>query len=98
MLLFTLVCLAGIAPGVATVWHLRRYYGWPLALLAGAGVTAVMPCLLISSLIVFPPLGFAVGLAAAAAALGAYDDGRVWIATAWAAASVIALACAGWSL
>lgn len=97
MLIITLLVLAGLAPGVATAWFLRTR-GTLIAVLAGAGVTVSLPFLLLCSLIVFPPLGFALGGVAALAALRAFDDGRVWVATAWAGAAVVAVGCAGWSL
>lgn len=91
------ICLAGLLPGVATVWLLRGR-GWLLAALAGLGVTLSLPAALIATMVVFPPLGVAVAVGALAAALHAYDDGRVWIATAWAATACLALACAGVAL
>lgn len=95
-MLFALL-LAGLAPGLATAWLLRGR-GWPLAGLAGLGVTATLPCLLAATLLMAPPLGIAVAAGAGAAALRAYDDGRVWTGTAWAATAVAALACAGVAL
>jgi hypothetical protein len=86
--------LAGLAPGIATAWLLRRR-GWPLALLAGLGVTVSLPGLLLLAMVAFPPLGIAVAFGSLIAAIRAYDDGRVWIATAWTAATAVALACAG---
>jgi hypothetical protein len=97
MLLITLLVLAGLAPGVATAWFLRRR-GTLISLLAGAGVTVSLPFLLLVTLVAVPPLGFVLGGLAAVAALQAYDDGRVWVATAYAGAAVVALGCAGWSL
>lgn len=97
MLIIVILCLAALAPGVATVWLLRDR-GWLVAALGGLGVTVSVPFLLLVSLVVFPPLGFLIGGGAVLAALKAYDDGRVWVASAWAAAAVLALACAGWSL
>ncbi|MFF9285418.1 hypothetical protein [Streptomyces griseosporeus] len=91
------LCLAGLIPGTVTAWLLRRR-GWLVALAAGLGVTLSLPALLLAAMVLFPPLGFAVALAAIAAALHAYDDGRVWIATAWAATAVLALTCAGVAL
>ncbi|MEU6597879.1 hypothetical protein [Streptomyces flaveolus] len=88
---------AVLVPGVITAW-LLRHRGWGIALLAGAAATAALPFVLVCSLVVFPPLGFALGIAAALAALDAFDAGRVWVGTVLAAASVIALACAGWSV
>ncbi|MFF8482353.1 hypothetical protein [Streptomyces antibioticus] len=96
MLLVLLLTVAALTPGVLTALRLRNR-GWPLALLAGAGVALSVPFILLSSLVVFPPLGIAVAVAAVLAALAAYDDGRVWYATAWAALAVVACACAGWS-
>jgi hypothetical protein len=89
--------LAGLTPGVATTWLLRTR-GWPLAVLAGLAVTISLPGLLIVAMLLFPPLGVAVALAALLAAVRAYDDGRIWIATAWAATTVVALACVGVAL
>jgi hypothetical protein len=97
MLLITLLVLAGLAPGVATAWFLRQR-GPLIAVLAGAGVTVSLPFLLLCSLVVFPPLGFALGAAATIAAVKAFDDGRVWVGLAYAGAAVVALGCAGWSL
>ncbi|WP_394434529.1 hypothetical protein [Streptomyces sp. SGAir0957] len=94
MLLLAAICLAGLAPGVATAWLLRGR-GWPLAIAAGLGVTLVLPASLIAAMILCPPLGLAVALAAIAEALHAYDDGRIWIATAWAGTAALALACTG---
>ncbi|MFD6324210.1 hypothetical protein ACFWOL_15370 [Streptomyces sp. NPDC058442] len=91
------LALAGLAPGAATAW-LLRHRGWPLATLAGLGVTISLPGLLLVAMVVFPPLGIAVALAALAAALRAYDAGRVLIGTAWAATAVVALGCAGVAL
>ncbi|WP_330339386.1 hypothetical protein [Streptomyces sp. NBC_00557] len=96
MLLITVLCLAGLAPGLATVWLVRRHTGWLLAVLAGVGVTAALPFLLLASLVLFPPLGIAVGLAAALAALRSYDRGRIWSATAWAGLTVLAVSCTRW--
>ncbi|MFF7452120.1 MULTISPECIES: hypothetical protein [unclassified Streptomyces] len=97
MLIVTVICLAALAPGAATVW-LLHHRGWLIASLAGLGVTVSVPFLLLVSLVVFPPLGFLIGGGAALAALKAYDDDRIWLATAWAAAAALAFACAGWSL
>lgn len=97
MLLALLLTTAALAPGILTAVRLR-HLGWPLAVLAGTAVTVCVPFLLISSLVVFPPLGFLVAVAAVLAALSAYGDGRIWHATAWAALAVLACACAGWSL
>ncbi|MBL3669072.1 hypothetical protein JL475_24375 [Streptomyces sp. M2CJ-2] len=95
-MLFALA-LVGLVPGIATAWLLHRR-GWILALLAGLGVTVSLPGLLLVAMVAFPPLGIAVALAALAAALRAYDDGRVLIGTAWASAAVVALGCAGVAL
>ena len=86
--------LAGLAPGLATVWLLRRR-GWLVAVAAGLGVTISLPGMLLLAMIAFPPLALAVTLVALASALHAYDDGRVWIGTAWATTALIALTCAG---
>lgn len=87
------LALAGLVPGIATAWLLRGR-GWLLALAAAAGVTVSLPGLLLVAMIAFPPLGVAVALAAGAAALHAYDDGRVWIGTAWASTAFVAITCA----
>lgn len=98
MLLATVICLAGLAPGIATGWYLRHQeHGWPLALTAGAGVTLAMPFLLVATLAAFPAIGFAAAAAACIAALYAYDKGRVWVAGAYAAAAFTALYCATWN-
>ncbi|MFI5685879.1 hypothetical protein [Streptomyces sp. NPDC051636] len=96
MLLITVLCLAGLAPGLATVWLVRRRSSWLLAVLAGVAVTVALPFLLLTSLVLFPPLGIAVGLAAALAALRAYDRGRIWSATVWAGVTALAVSCARW--
>ena len=96
-LMLLALALAGLAPGLATTWLLRTH-GWTVAVLAGLGVTISLPGLLIVAMVAFPPLGIAVALAALVAALRAYDDGRVLVGTTWAAASVIALGCAGVAL
>ncbi|MER7222609.1 hypothetical protein [Streptomyces rubradiris] len=88
---------AALLPGAITTW-LMRHRGWAIALLAGIGATAALPFLLLTALVVFPPLGFAVGIAAGLAALDAFGAGRIWAATALATVSAVALACAGWSL
>jgi hypothetical protein len=95
MLLF-LLAVAALAPGACTAWLLRRH-GWPLAILAGAGVTLSLPLLLAGGFVVFPGLGVLAGMAACLAALSAYDDGRVWAATTWAGCAAAAFTCAGWS-
>lgn len=97
MLLFVLF-LAGLAPGAATAWLVHHRHGWPAAVLAGLGVTASLPCLLVAAMVVFPPLGIVVGIGSIGAALRAYDAGRVWTATAWAATALVALTCAGVAL
>lgn len=89
--------IAGLAPGLATAWLLRGR-GWPLAGLAGLAVTAALPCLLAAALLLFPPIGIAVAVGSLAAALRAYDDGRVWTGTVWAVTAVVALTCAGVAL
>jgi hypothetical protein len=88
---------AALIPGVITAIRLRTR-GWPLAVAAGIGVTLSIPFTLLSCIVFFPPLGFAVGVLAAAAALNAYDAGKIWFATLWATVAVIACSCAGWSL
>lgn len=94
-MLIAVLCLAALAPGAATAWLLRAR-GTLIAILAGAAVTVSLPFLLLMTLAVFPPLGLIVAALAGLAALKAYDDGRVWTATVWAGAMVIACACAGW--
>ncbi|MFD8254696.1 hypothetical protein [Streptomyces werraensis] len=89
--------IAGLAPGIAT-GLLLRHRGWTIALLAGLGVTVSLPLLLVAAMLAFPPLGLAVAIASIAAALHAYDDGRVLAGTAWALSAVISLACAGVAL
>lgn len=99
MLLFLVICLAGLAPGLATAWYVRhRGYSRNMAALAGAAITASLPFLLLLTMAVFPPLGFCIGLMAAGLALTAYDDGKIWIATAWATVAAVALACSGWAI
>lgn len=93
-MLIAVFCLAALIPGAATAWLLRAR-GTLIAALAGAAVAVSLPFLLLMSLAVFPPLGVVVAAVAGLAALRAYDDGRVWIATAWAGAMLIACACAG---
>lgn len=98
-MLLALVCIAGLTPGIATAWYLHHTgRGWPIALGAAAAVTAALPLALLATMSAFPPIGIAVGLAAALAALRAYDDGRVWVATVWAVAAVISLSGAGWAV
>lgn len=94
-MLIAVLCLAALAPGAATAWLLRAR-GTLIAVLAGAAVAVSLPFLLLVSLAVFPPLGLAVAAIAGLAALKAYDGGRVWIATAWVGAMLLASACAGW--
>ncbi|MFI0233135.1 hypothetical protein [Streptomyces sp. NPDC017086] len=88
---------AALLPGAITTWLMRRR-GWAIALLAGIGATAALPFLLLATLVLFPPLGFVVGIAAGLAALDAFGAGRIWTATALATVSAVALACAGWSV
>ncbi|WP_327671850.1 MULTISPECIES: hypothetical protein [unclassified Streptomyces] len=88
------LCLAALASGIATAWLLRGR-GWIVAVLAGAGVTVSLPAGLAATMILLPPLGFAVALGSLCAALRAVDDGRVWVATAWATIACLALTCAG---
>ncbi|MEU8968132.1 hypothetical protein AB0D11_02455 [Streptomyces monashensis] len=94
-MLYALLAVAALAPGLITVWRLR-HRGWGLALLAGIGVTAALPFVLISGMVAFPPLGFVVGVGATLAALRDYDSGKIWHATGWASLAVVVLACAGW--
>lgn len=89
--------VAALIPGVITSIRLRPR-GWPIAVLAGLGVTLSIPFVALSCIVFFPPLGIAVGVLAVVAALNAYDSGRVGTATLWAITAVIALGCAGWSL
>ena len=95
MLLALILVTAGLAPGITAGWYVHRRHGWPLAILAGLSATTCLPFLLLTALIVFPPLGFAIGVGAAVAAVRAYDEGRVWIATMLAATAMVALSCAG---
>ncbi|MFH9404911.1 hypothetical protein ACH4JS_34890 [Streptomyces sp. NPDC017638] len=97
-MLFLALCLAGLAPGAATAWLLHQRHGWLTAVLAGLGVTASLPCLLVAAMVVAPPLGILVALGSIVAALRAYDAGRIWIATTWVATALVALACAGVAL
>ncbi|WP_445524781.1 hypothetical protein [Streptomyces cyslabdanicus] len=96
-MLFLAICLAGLAPGLATVWLVHsRGHSWALAIAAGVGVTACLPLLLLAAVLAWPPAAYAITAVAVLAALKAYDDGRVLIASAWATAAVAAYACAGW--
>ncbi|MFF9002634.1 hypothetical protein ACF1GW_35575 [Streptomyces achromogenes] len=97
-MLFLALCLAGLAPGAATAWLLHKRHGWLTAALAGLGVTASLPCLLVVVMMVFPPLGLVVGVGSILAALRAYDAGRVWVATIWVVTALAALTCAGVAL
>ncbi|WP_086765373.1 hypothetical protein [Streptomyces bobili] len=96
MLLLAL-CAAALIPGLVTGWVVHRRHGWHRAALTAAGVTLATPFVLLSSFVVFPPLGFALGAAAALAALGAFDDGRIWTGVALAGAAGVAFSCAGWA-
>lgn len=89
--------VAALIPGVITAIRLRAR-GWPIAVLAGLGVTLSIPFVALSCLVVFPPLGIAVAVLAVVAALNAYDAGRIWTASLYGALAVIAVGCAGWSL
>ncbi|GHA95421.1 hypothetical protein GCM10010330_56970 [Streptomyces tendae] len=93
MLLFV-ICLAGLSPGIATVW-LLRHRGWLLATAAGLAVTLALPGLLLVAMVAMPPLGYLIAALSAAVAVRAYDDGRVFVGTAWAVVVVAAFACAG---
>lgn len=99
MLLLAL-CVAGLAPGVATAWLVHRRHGWALAVAAGIGVTVSLPGLLILALLAMPPLAVILGLVAGLAAVNAYDRGSIWVATAYAGATFVCLWCAGagWAL
>ncbi|HEY6114865.1 MAG TPA: hypothetical protein VI172_02805 [Candidatus Dormibacteraeota bacterium] len=97
MILALLLTVTALTPGVITVIRLRAR-GWPIAVLAGLGVTLSIPFVALSCILLFPPLGLAVGILAVVAALNAYDAGRIWTATTWATIAVVALGCAGWSL
>lgn len=88
------LCIAGLAPGAATVWLLHQH-GWLLAITAGVGVTASLPGLLIVAMIWFWPLAAVVAGGAALCALQAYDAGRVWAATAWVSVVLLAAWCGG---
>lgn len=93
MLLLAL-CIAGLAPGAATVWLLHQR-GWLLAIAAGVGVTVSLPGLLIVAMIWFWPLAAAVAGGAAVCACQAYDDGRLWAATVWVSVVLVAAWCGG---
>lgn len=93
MLLFV-ICLAGLTPGLATVW-LLRHRGWLLATLAGLAVTLALPGLLLLAMVAMPPLGYVVAACSAAIAVKAYDEGRVLVGTAWAVVVVASFACTG---
>ncbi|MEU0458577.1 hypothetical protein ABZ322_37695 [Streptomyces sp. NPDC006129] len=99
-MLYLALAVAGLIPGAATVWLVRRRHGWITAVLAGAAVVVALPVTTVSALAVllvyFPMLAVALSLAAVAAALHDYDSGRVWVATGWAAAAVALLSLAGW--
>jgi hypothetical protein len=96
VLLATLLVTSGLLPGVATGWYVHRRHGLLLAVLAGAGVTLALPFLLLSTLILFPPAGFVLGVIAGATALRAYDEGRIWTGTALVGAAAVAFSCASW--
>ncbi|MEH0574329.1 hypothetical protein QBA54_07495 [Streptomyces sp. B21-108] len=98
-MLLLILCAGALAPGAATVWLLRhRRYAWPLALLAGLGVTLSLPFLLLATMFVFPPLGILAGGAALYAAFNALDAGRLTAFTGWTAAALLAFSCAGWAV
>ncbi|MYU22924.1 hypothetical protein [Streptomyces sp. SID8352] len=89
-----IVCLAGLAPGIATAWLLRTR-GWAVATTAGLTVTLAAPALLLISMTALPPLGWIVAVYAAVTAARSFDDGRIWTGCAWATLLTIALGCAG---
>ncbi|WP_225825622.1 hypothetical protein [Streptomyces naphthomycinicus] len=86
-----------LAPGLATAWSLR-HRGWPIAVLAGVGVTAALPFLLIVGILAFPPLGVVVAVGSAIAALQSYDRGSIVAGASWAAVAVLATVGVGWHL
>jgi hypothetical protein len=93
-MLLLAICLAGLAPGLTTVWLLRRR-GWLLATLAGLAVTLALPGLLVLALITMPPLAYVLAVGSVVIACRAFDEGRVWIGCAWAVVLAVSLACAG---
>lgn len=99
-MLYLVLVGAGLIPGVATTWLVRRRHSWAAAVLAGVAVVVALPvaaaAAVVSLLIYFPMLGVALGLAAVAAALHGYDTGRIWLATGWAAAAAVLLSLASW--
>ncbi|TGZ14722.1 hypothetical protein DV517_62050 [Streptomyces sp. S816] len=95
-MLLALVAAACLVPGALTAW-LLRHHGPGVAILAGIGATVMLPFVLISGMLAFPPLGYLIGAAATLAALRDYDTGRLWHATTWATVAVIAVSCARWS-
>ncbi|WP_328439349.1 hypothetical protein OHA71_23715 [Streptomyces sp. NBC_00444] len=96
-MLLALLVAAALAPGACTVWLLRRR-GWGIAVLAGAGVTLALPFVLISSLIVFPPLAILAAVGCAVSALNAYNDGRIVMGAGWMAFAGVCTWCAGWPI
>jgi hypothetical protein len=96
MLLLAIFSSGALAMGLATVWLLhKRNHRWPIAVLAGLGATLSMPFLLLTVLVLFPPVGILAGGLILLAALGSYDRGHVLAGTALAAVGVLAIACAG---
>ncbi|MEU7399993.1 hypothetical protein [Streptomyces sp. NPDC044948] len=93
-MLLLAICLAGLTPGIATAL-LLRHRGWLLATAAGLAVTLSLPGLLLLAMVAMPPLGYLVAALSAAVAVKAYDDGQVFVGTAWALVVVTAFACAG---
>ncbi|GAA3956842.1 hypothetical protein GCM10022384_07460 [Streptomyces marokkonensis] len=93
-MLLLAICLAGLAPGLATVWLLRRK-GWLLATLTGLAVTLALPGLLILAMVAMPPLGYVIAVCSVVIAVRAFDEGRVWVGCAWAVVLVVSFACAG---
>jgi hypothetical protein len=99
-MLYLVLVGAGLVPGMATTWLVRRRHSWTTAVLAGIAVVVALPIATVAALalalIYFPALGVALGLAAAAAALHDYDTGRIWLATGWAASAALLLSLASW--
>ncbi|MEV7793404.1 hypothetical protein AB0O68_15635 [Streptomyces sp. NPDC087512] len=93
-MLLLAICLAGLAPGIATAW-LLRHRGWPLAAAAGLAVTLALPGLLLLALVSMPPLAYLLAVGSVVLAARAFDTGRVWVGCAWAVVLTVSLACAG---
>ncbi|MDX2700788.1 hypothetical protein [Streptomyces ipomoeae] len=99
-MIVALIAVLGLAPGLVTVWHVRRTYGWPWhwALLAGAAVIAALVIGLLGALMVLAPLAIICAAGCALAALHAYDQGRLLTATNWACLAGVFTWCAEWTL